>query len=268
MGTRSFLKWAGGKYALLDKIKEVLPKGDRLVEPFVGSGTVFVNTDYPKYLLSETNTDLINLYKLLKKEGNTFIDYCETLFVPENNIKEKFYELRSLFNATTDVRLKSALFIYLNKFGFNGLCRYNSSGGFNVPFGSRTTTYFPRKEIIHFLKKSKKAIIKQADFSVTMKSAKPGDVVYCDPPYVPLSDTSFFTSYSPGGFDMGQQEELANLAKQLQEKNIPVIISNHDTVLTRKLYKGAKISSFEVQRHISCDGKNRTKVKELLAVFS
>ena len=268
MAQRPFLKWAGGKYQILDKIKKLLPKGKRLIEPFVGSGAVFINTDFPKYLLAETNADLTNLYETLKKEGDSFIEYCQQWFVPENNNKQKYKELRDVFNNTEDVRLKSALFIYLNKHGFNGLCRYNKSGGFNVPFGSMKSMRFPEPAMKHFLKKTSNATFEVSDFSKTMKAAKLGDVVYCDPPYVAISSTSNFTDYSPGGFTMDQQHQLADWAMRLKQKGIPVLISNHDTKTTRELYKDAKITSFQVQRTISCDANKRTKVKELLALFS
>jgi len=132
---RPFLKWAGNKYQILHRIQQHLPAGKRLVEPFVGSGALFLNSDYERYLLADSNLDLINLYNLLKKEGPNFIEYCQGLFVDKHNNPDIYYQYRLEFNTTNDVRRKSALFIYLNRHGYNGLCRYNSKGGFNVPFG-------------------------------------------------------------------------------------------------------------------------------------
>ena len=125
---KPFLKWAGGKTKLCDKINTILPKGNRLVEPFIGSGAVFLNTEYKEYYLADTNSDLINTFNYVKNEGIEFINYVNDLFVPENNTKEKYLEFREVFNTTSDTRLKSALFIYLNRHCFNGLCRYNSKG--------------------------------------------------------------------------------------------------------------------------------------------
>lgn len=264
---RPFLKWAGGKYRIVDRIKEVLPEGRRLVEPFVGSGTVFLNTDFQNYLLADINSDLIILYQVLQEQGLKFIDYCEKFFSPENNSKENFYEYRETFNNTSDKVLKSALFLYLNRHCFNGLCRYNSKGEFNVPFGRYKKPYFPRREMEFFHEKSKVVNFICADFEEIMSSLAPGDVVYCDPPYVPLSDTANFTSYSAEKFNQEQQAILTRLAENLAEKGVPVIISNHETKFTLSQYQKASIISFRVQRHISCNGAKRDKANELLAIF-
>lgn len=265
---KPFLKWAGNKYQIIDHIKALLPQGNRLIEPFIGSGAVFVNTDYPSYLLTDSNIDLIKTYQYLQQEGKEFIDYCQQFFTAEYNDEKAFYELRLQFNATQNSRLKSALFIYLNKHCFNGLCRYNSKGEFNTPFGKYKKPYFPAKEMYYFHSKSQTALFKQADFHTTMLAAEPGDIIYCDPPYVPLSKTASFTSYSSNEFGLEQQKQLAKLAIELTKKGIPVIISNHDTEFIREIYQQAKIQLLEVQRYISCNGNNRRKVREVLAVFS
>ena len=264
---RSFLKWAGNKFQILDKIMEALPKGERLIEPFAGSGVVFVNAGYSQNLVAEANPDLINLFKILQVEGKKFIKYAHDFFGPEFNDEARFYELRDRFNASSDKRERSALFIYLNRHGFNGLCRYNSSGGFNVPFGRYTSPTLPEKTMLHFHKKSKQAKFVCADFRKTMQKAKKGDVVYCDPPYVPLSDTAKFTDYSAGGFSEDDQVELAACSEKLANKGIPVLISNHDTPFVRDLYKHAKLSSFPVVRHISRDLATRGEVAEVLALY-
>lgn len=265
---KPFLKWAGGKYRLVDLIKSTLPQGNRLIEPFVGSGSVFLNTDYSANLLADSNPDLINLFQLVQKEGQGFINYCRGYFVPENNSELAFYQLREEFNATDDLRKKAALFVYLNRHCFNGLCRYNSKGRFNVPFGRYSKPTLPEKEMFYFHEKSQSAVFEVADFITTMAKAKHGDVVYCDPPYVPLSATSSFTSYSKGGFGLDEQNALADMAKRLQKNGITVVISNHDTVFTNQVYQPAKIITFDVQRFISSDTKNRNAVGELLAVFA
>lgn len=265
---KPFLKWAGNKYPIIGRIKDALPSGNCLIEPFVGSGAVFLNTEYSRYVLADNNIDLINLYKVLQREGNKFIDFSKKLFVPENNAEKVFYKLRDKFNATKSSRLKSALFIYLNKHCFNGLCRYNLKGEFNVPFGRYKKPYFPEIEMQYFTKKAANAIFKHADFVKTMNSAKPGDVVYCDPPYVPLSATSNFTSYSSGGFGVKEQECLAEKAKELASRGVTVVISNHNTEFVLSAYAEAKILKFDVQRYISCDGGNRNKVREVLAIFT
>jgi len=268
---KPFLKWAGNKYRIIEKIQAVLPQAKRLIEPFAGSAAVFLNSDYSRYLLGEGNKDLINLYQILQLEGEVFIDYVQTFFAPEFKNEKKYYELRQLFNSTDDQRLKAALFLYLNKCGYNGLCRYNSKGGFNVPYGHyerhKLPPYFPREEMQYFYKKAKRAKFIHADFVATMQQAKSGDVVYCDPPYLPLSETANFTDYHVGGFSEQQHITLAEQAGILAKRGITTVISNHDTDFVRQYYQSAELHRFQVQRMISCQGAARAKAPEILAIF-
>jgi DNA adenine methylase len=264
---RPFLKWPGGKYRIVDHIKRRLPSGRRLIEPFVGSGAVFLNTDYQEYLLSDINADLILVYETLKRHGDTFIAYCKELFVPNNNTRERYVELRAEFNETKDPWRKAALFVYLNRHCYNGLCRYNASGQFNVPFGRYKRPYFPENEMRYFAQKAQRATFLCADFREVMQNAQAGDVIYCDPPYVPLSDTANFTDYAAGGFGLDDQRDLAQIAKTLGDRGIPVLISNHATEFTEDAYAAADVVQLEVQRFISCDGANRGTAPEVLALF-
>jgi len=268
---RPFLKWAGNKYRILSRIRRRLPEGKRLVEPFAGSGALFLNTDFDSYLLSDSNADLINLYRILQREGEGFIDDCERLFRPRNNQEKTYYRYRAEFNRCTDSRRRSALFVYLNRHGYNGLCRYNASGGFNVPFGRYKNPYFPADEMMAFHEQARRAVFEHADYRRIMAKTRPGDVVYCDPPYVPLSASANFTSYAAGGFDLREQQALADAARETASRGVPVLISNHNTPFTRKTYseRGATVSrSFRVQRYISCNGARRDKAGELLALFT
>lgn len=264
---RPFLKWAGSKYNCLNEIITSLPHGSRLIEPFAGSGVVFMNTDYSSYILGESNPDLINIFTTLKKEGEHFIDYCRQYFSPEFNCKEQYYELRAEFNSLKNSNKKSALFLYLNRHGFNGLCRYNSKGIYNVPFGLYSKPYFPHKEMMLFHHKSQNIQLINEDFRKTFELAEPGDVIYCDPPYVLLSENSRPVPYTQKKFEDIDQIELAELARETAAKGIPVIVSNHDTEFTRHHYQNAEIKSFAVSRLISCQASLRQPVKELVAVF-
>lgn len=265
---RPFLKWAGGKYRLVSHIQRRLPAGRRLIEPFVGSGAVFLNTEYADYLLGDINTDLIRVYDLLKYHGEAFIESCRALFVPEHNTPARYYALRQEFNETRDPWRKSVLFVYLNRHGYNGLCRYNTSGQFNVPFGRYTRPYFPEAEMRFFAQKAQHATFVCADFRTVMRQAQAGDVVYCDPPYVPLSATANFTDYAAGGFGPKDQQDLAQLAAELGDRGIPVLISNHATAFTEAAYAAANVERIDVRRFISCDGENRGTATEVLALFS
>ncbi|WP_010598253.1 Dam family site-specific DNA-(adenine-N6)-methyltransferase [Rickettsiella massiliensis] len=120
---KSFIKWTGSKYRIIEKIKPYFPAAHRLIEPFVDSAAVFLNTTYASYLLADTNHDLIHLYQYLKKDGRIFINYCRSFFRPEFNDPEAFYHLRSVFNNSNNSRKRAALLLYLNKHCFNGLAR-------------------------------------------------------------------------------------------------------------------------------------------------
>ena len=267
--TRPFLKWAGNKYRVIERIKKLLPDGSRLIEPFAGSAAVFLNTDYEHYLLSDTNPDLINLYEILKLEGDKFIRYCKRYFNGSYNNAESYYQLRDRFNHCNNPRQKAAMFVYLNRHGYNGLCRYNAKGGYNVPFGRYQNPYFPQKEMLAFHQKAQQAEFIVSSFENTMANTQPGDVIYCDPPYVPLSDSANFTSYSAGGFDLNKQRQLAQLAEETARRGIPVLISNHNTRFTQQTYHMATHrDTFQVRRYISCNGERRQNAGEVLALFS
>ena len=264
--SRPFLKWAGGKYRLLDRLQPLL-QGTKLIEPFVGAGSVFLNLPFERNLVGDINPDLINLYECLKKEKLKFIQYSRSFFIESNNEKATYLKFREEFNNGVKGRRRAALFVYMNRFGFNGLCRYNKSGGFNVPFGRHNKPYFPEKEMLHFIGVAKKTKFVCGDFVSLMNRARKGDVVYCDPPYVPLSPTASFTSYAAQGFTYDQQVELAYRAQKLANRGVKVVISNHDNAITRQIYQDASIESFYVSRFISRDGANRKAAKELLAIY-
>ncbi|MGQ3891569.1 Dam family site-specific DNA-(adenine-N6)-methyltransferase [Legionella sp. CNM-4043-24] len=266
--TKPFLKWAGSKFRCINTILSALPEAERLIEPFTGSGAIFMNSQYSSYLLAEQNPDLVNLFQHVQQQGPAFIDYCEKLFVAKNNCATRYYLMREEFNQCKASRRRAALFLYLNRHGYNGLCRYNQSGGFNVPFGRYSKPYFPRREMLYFHEKSHGVRFIQNDFRATFALAVPGDVIYCDPPYVPLSASASFVSYTDRHFGEQDQIDLAQLAMASAEKGITVILSNHDTPFTRHHYQTGQISSFPVRRYISCNALTRQPVQELLAVFS
>lgn len=265
---KPFLKWAGSKFRCIETILNSFPPANRLIEPFTGSGAIFVNSSYSHYLLAEENKDLIALFKHLQEGGDEFISYCERLFTAENNCAHKYYQFREQFNESTNDQYKAALFLYLNRHGYNGLCRYNQSGFYNVPFGRYNHPYFPRQEMMFFHQKSKQAQFIHSDFRQSFAEAKPGDLIYCDPPYVPLSPSANFSSYTEKKFREQDQIDLANLAMKSAQQGITVIISNHDTDFTRHYYRESKIISFPVKRFISCQANKRLPAQELVAIFN
>lgn len=266
---RPFLKWAGAKTKLVPAIRATVPPGARrLIEPFLGSGAVALNLGLPHNLLADANEDLVAVFTALQREGVRFIDACARLFVPQNNTADAYYALRAEFNATRNVRRKAVLFVYLNRHGYNGLCRYNAKGGFNTPFGRYERPRVPRERMLAFAEVLQRCEVRRAHFRDILAEAGPGDFVYCDPPYVPVSATASFTSYSRGGFTARDQADLVACAASAAARGACVAISNHDTRETRELYRGAdECRELVVPRRISCVGTRRSSVRELLVVF-
>jgi DNA adenine methylase len=265
---RAFLKWAGGKYSLLEHILPYLPKSPKLIEPFFGAGSIALNAQYDSYQLNDINTDLVDLYKLVQHSSEYFVTALAPLFTPESNDSDFYYQRREEFNATDDAFRKALLFVYLNRHGYNGLCRYNRKGGFNVPFGRYVKPKMPSAEIAYFAERFANAEFTNLDYAEVIKKAPDNSVIYCDPPYIPISKTASFTQYATSGFSLESQEKLAQTVLDIVSKRpVTVIISNHDTPLSRRLYQGAKFNSFSARRLISQNPLNRKPVKELIAIF-
>ena len=253
---------------MIETIQAHLPDANKLIEPFVGAASVFLNTDYSSYLLNDINPDLINLYKILQTRPEAYISDSETLFCAKNNDQDRYYAFRQEFNQSSDIYRRAVLFLYLNRFGYNGLCRYNQSGIFNVPFGRHHSPYFPKQELYNFAEKSRHATFICEPFEKVFSRARKGSVIYCDPPYAPISVTANFSSYSKGGFSLNDQANLATIAhKAARDRGIPVLISNHNTEFTRNIYNKAQMSTLQVSRSISQNGEGRNKVSELLALY-
>jgi len=266
---KPFLKWAGGKYRLVDLIVKSLGQGNRLIEPFAGSCAVSLNTNYNSYWINDVNNDLISLYSIIVGDDsgfNSLIKCIERWFNNGNN-PATYYQARNQFNQEKNLIDKAALFIYLNRHCFNGLCRYNLKGQFNVPFGKYKTIHYPVEELQTFRSKLQNAKFTCCDFRDVMSNADKGDVIYCDPPYVPISKTSNFTAYAPGIFGPADQRDLVTLAEEVSGRGITVVISNHYNEATKELYKNSEMIVFPVNRSISCNANNRQAVEEILAVY-
>jgi len=276
---KPFLKWAGNKFRVLPHLIPHIGDPKRYIEPFGGSLSVALNISADEYILNDINKDLYCLYTNVDKE---FVGECRELFTDDNNTRERYLELREEFNSEQDCRKRAKLFLYLNKHAFNGLSRYNSEGEYNVPYGKenkdsktgrivKTKAHFPEQELNYFrdVFSNRKVEFFNTSFSdeALYKNVSSGDVVYFDPPYVPASDTANFASYAKEGFTYDQQVELAQLAESLANRGAKVIVSNHDTDVSRELYKNAQIYPIEVRRSISAKGSSRKKANELIAVY-
>ncbi|PHM73693.1 DNA adenine methylase [Xenorhabdus kozodoii] len=262
MANKTILKWAGSKSRIMDKLLPHLSAGRRLVEPFVGSCAVMMNTDYPAYFIADINNDLIHLYRAILWDVERFIDESSKFF-SEGNRQDTYYRHRSDFNTCA----KAKLFLYLNRHGYNGLCRYNAAGQFNVPFGRYKKPYFPEHEIRAFYEKAQYCEVNMSclAWQDTLTLVDYGDVVYCDPPY--LTNMGAFTQYYQSAFTPADHELLAvNLHTLNNDLGVPVTVSN--SIAAKELYAdlGFTIHEIDAPRTIAANG-NRQPAREIIAVL-
>ena len=267
---RPFLKWAGGKYSLLPELDRLIPAGKRLIEPFVGGGSVFLNSDkHERFLLADVNADLINLYQMLAVVPDSVIYEAMKAFRHLNDA-ENYMVIREAFNAQRlDAVERAAAFLYLNRHCFNGLIRYNLDGFFNVGFGKYKAPYFPEEEIEAFKRKAHACVFMNAGFRRTLALAGDGDVVYCDPPYEPLPGTAGFTNYAAGGFSWDSQVELAESCVAAHLRGAKVVISNSTAPRVIELYEqhGFTLHRVSARRAISSKGSTRETASDVVATL-
>ncbi|AXF77479.1 Dam family site-specific DNA-(adenine-N6)-methyltransferase [Erwinia tracheiphila] len=270
---RSLLKWPGGKTRVIPELLPYLPKANCLVEPFVGGASVFLNTDYRRYILADINPDLIRLYREVKGNPDLLTGMARQLFA-EGNSKEAYLRNRHIFNSVKGLPdvYRAALFLYLNRHGYNGVVRYNQRGGYNVPFGQhKTAPYFPETEIRQFAEKANdtKAIFLCSSFQNTLKvMAGTDEAIYCDPPYLPVSETASFTQYHTEPFTGKHHRQLvAELLEVNRKYGAPVVISNSDTETTREIYQSFRMHEISVQRSVSTDASNRQRAREVIGTL-
>lgn len=269
MISKSILKWAGNKAKLAPTIVGIFgDKHKTLVEPFVGSAGVFLNSNFERYILSDANSHLIGMYHRIIVNPSGVIDRMEELYRGSNN-QIAYNSIRELFNMITDSDEKAAMFAFLNRHSFNGLVRYNRDGLFNAPFGRYDRPYFPKDEVMSFYDKAMSVNVRITcqDYMDALIDVPDDSAVYLDPPYVPTSKSNLQSWMTP--FTMEDQINLVLMAQALTKRGCTVVISNHDLPSTRKLYAEANdIIAVDVRRSISCKGDGRGKVGELLAVYS
>lgn len=268
---KPFVKWAGGKRQIIDKLNKYVPDDyNTYYEPFVGGGALLFELSPKNAVINDSNKELMNVYKCLCDEDK-FKKMCTILNHYEAEHSEQFfYEIRDkdknkkTFDRLSDYT-RAARTIYLNKACFNGLYRVNSKNEFNVPFGKKTkvNTYDGGNLITvsNYLTMNNIKIL-SIDFEEAVKEAKKGDFVYFDPPYD--SDTSTFNNYTEDGFGKEEQKRLAKVFKELSDKGCYVMLSNHNTTLINELYKDYNIHVIEAKRNINSNGNKRGKVEEVI----
>lgn len=265
-----FLKWLGGKAQVLPHIEPLIlvHQPRRLIEPFVGGGSVFLGTDFEEYLLADANSDLVELYQAARDDVDALLARTRPLFCSAANTQDVYYAIRDAFNAERDPVTRAAYFLYLNKHGHRGMCRYNGSGEFNIPFGhNKSAPTLPEMELWDASVKLKRARLLCGDFTAAFEAAVPGDAIYCDPPYVDQDHAESFRGYVAGAFGDEQQRQLAELARAAAKRGIPVVISNHLTTYSRELYRGAVVLEIEVKRSIGAGKSTQRSAREGLFVF-
>jgi len=265
---RPILKWAGGKRSLVPRIlHELPPQIGTYYEPFVGGAAVFLalaeEKRFRRAVLSDKNAQLINLYTVVRDDLVKLLKKLEAL--QERTSEDDYYEIRAQKGGTKVER--AARMIYLNKTGYNGLYRVNSKGGFNVPYGryKRPKIYDPDR-LLAARDALQGVSVEVADFDQSCRAAKPGDVVYLDPPYLPVSKTASFSAYHSDAFGLPEHERLAKAFAKLVKRGVTAILSNSDTPETRELYAHFKPSGVQVRRPINSVASGRGAVSELLVI--
>lgn len=275
------VKWVGGKRQLQDRILAEFAKStfaaseNTYFEPFFGGGAILFALQPKKAVINDVNSKLVNLYRQVQNnlEHLTFearkieSEYNELASNPDAQLAY-FLKKRATFNdGLADNAEHAALFLFLNKAGFNGMYRENARGDFNIPFGKRSTLNLLDDGNLGSVRELLQEVeILNGDFSAAVDdAAKPGDLVYFDPPYVPLNATSSFTSYTKDGFDPEMQKKLAIVAKNLTDRGVNVAISNSSNDFVKTLYGSKfKFEPLQATRLLAAKTSSRAAVTELL----
>jgi DNA adenine methylase len=275
-----FIKWADGKGQLLPELNKMIPSQfNTYFEPFLGGGALFFHlvsrgAKFDNAYLSDTNIELITSYKVIKVNPKGVIELLQ-IYDSEYKKYESYSEeqkayyirLKDVWNKkkfSSDIE-RAAMFILLNRTGFNGLWRVNRKGEFNVPPGKyKNPLICDSSNLENVSNALARATIFADDYRNVTQNAQNGDFIYLDPPYQPLNDTSYFTAYTADGFDNRAQSQLAEVFRRLNSRGCLLLLSNSDTPFIRALYSDFSIKEVDVQRAINCKGLKRTGHKELL----
>lgn len=271
-----FVKWAGGKGQLLSQLQPLLPKDyQRYIEPFLGGGAVFFHLQPPSALLGDSNEELLQAFEVVRDQAEELMADLDAhqrgLGVSLEERKEYYYRLRAVDPDTLTAVQRASRFICLNKTGYNGLYRVNRRGQFNVPFGryKRAPRLYDPENLRNASLLLRRADLRCADFEATMAEAGPGDFIYLDPPYDPLSATANFTGYTAASFGRTEQERLAACMRQADQRGALVLLNNSDTPFIRELYEGLSIKavpSFRIARVTALRAINSDPTKRKGAV--
>ena len=270
--TSSILKWAGGKRRIAHFLSKFCPQViDRYFEPFLGGGSLFLYLAQTKprfkAILSDSNSDLVNVYKCVRDDVSNLIDILQ---IHQSHYYKKpeeyYYYIRDIYHSANDLE-NAARLLFLNKTCYNGLHRVNKSGSFNVPHGTYTNPIICNSKKLEafseILQRADAEIICEYYHNITLR-CQHGDFVYLDPPYFPLSKTCYFKDYTKDDFGCPQQIMLAKEFGRLSNIGCIVLLSNSNSTLITSLYKGFNIMTISTTRQINCNASNRQRHQELL----
>jgi DNA adenine methylase len=266
-----FLKWVGGKRQLLAVLSKLIThKSKTYYEPFLGGGAVFFHfadrRRFQRAILNDANPELINCYTVVRDQLGVLLKRLDAYKAdPEWNTETYFKEVRSL--EPTDPIEMAARTIYLNRTCFNGLYRVNKAGKFNTPFGKYDNPNLYDNTNIRACSEvlQRFSTLRAGDYTTATQDAQAGDIVYFDPPYVPVSETANFTAYT-GQFGPKEQWHLAVLFRSLVDRGVLTIQSNSDSPLVRELYEAFDIHVVGAKRSINSKGDKRGEINELVVV--
>ncbi|MBI5060012.1 DNA adenine methylase [candidate division KSB1 bacterium] len=261
--TKPFLKWAGGKSALLPTLRKCFPpRFNKYVEPFVGGGALFFDLAPDAALLADSNAELVNCYRVVKTRAKQLIEILQD--VPVSSVE--YYEIRQLDPNELDSLSRAARLIYLNKTCFNGLYRVNRFGQFNTPYGgARVVNVVDEVTILRASRALQRATIACGDFyDLLLDTAERGDFVYLDPPYLPVSQYADFKRYTKEQFGVEDHIRLAEMLALLTARGCFVLLSNSYTEFIANLYKEFWQVTVYAPRAINCKVGGRGIVRELL----
>ncbi len=259
---RPFLKWAGGKSRLLDRILPYVPATfANYHEPFLGGGAMFFRVKgriREKAYLTDLNEELVTAWRAVQSHPDSLRDALR--YYAEHDCKEFYLSVRS--DRPTGVVDRAARFIYLNQTSWNGLWRVNRWGEFNVPWGSRSFRGLSDDVLVHLRYILRDVTITHGDFRDALKIPKAGDFVYLDPPYLPLSDTSKFYLYTEQRFRKPDLVQLAQLCSGLSERGVHWIMSNRDTPVVRELFSDCDIVALTVRRSVAAQNARDVEARQ------
>jgi DNA adenine methylase len=266
------LKWAGGKSQLLAQFEPFFPGAIvRYVEPFLGGGAVFFHLRgrFPDMAarLCDDNAELINCYRVARDAPEELMRRLDEHLDRFNADRRQYYYVVRGRHQLEDLVARAARMVFLNRTCFNGLWRVNRRGEFNVPMGRYGTVTLYRRENLLAVSRALQGVeLAVQDFRQTLTAVQRGDFVYLDPPYQPVSATASFTAYTSGSFGESEQRELARLFATAAGRGARLMLSNSDTPLVRRLYRGFTIQPIRARRFINSKGDRRGAVKEVLVL--